>query len=210
MKIKLKIAMLIMIFTCCNGLLYYFSTIEDVTFSQLKQNSVATIKKYKNYWNNETIKTQILTKQWYEDGDIIATLTIPNLDIYELAIYYGVDDENKNWQITTPTSNGNWQMFGEYGSSLVGAHNNQLFKNLPNLKVGDKFIIETPVDVYVYEVKQKTIYRHDKGNSWEDIVYNGKEPYSTNLVTCYPVGEMLTKDRYIIYATLQRGTIFIE
>ncbi|MEG1426652.1 MAG: sortase [Oscillospiraceae bacterium] len=192
-----------------NLLFLYFGIVNPITFTQLSQNPAKTLAKYQSLWNDTTIRKMPYTKKDYLLGDIIGTLTIPSLEIYELPIYYGTTDENKNWQITTPGYEENWQLFGEYGLTALGAHNYQLFHELPKVKPGEKFIVETPDDVYVYKVQESLVF-HSKLEKWADTVYTGKKPYGVNLITCYPDNALNTPDRYVVYATLQKGTIFTQ
>lgn len=199
----------ISLFIAVNIIFIYFALLNPITFTQIRQNPQKTMEKYVDTWNDETIHKRMFEKKNYKLGDIVGTITIPSIDIYEMPIYYGTTNENKNWQITTPGYEGNWQLFGEYGMAAVGAHNYQLFSKLPDVEIGEKFIVETADDTYVYEIQSEKVYDHTAGN-WTDAVYTGGKPYSVSLLTCYPVGEADTKDRYIVYATLQKGTVFAD
>ncbi|MEG0217905.1 MAG: sortase, partial [Raoultibacter sp.] len=114
-----------------------------------------------------------------------------------------------NWQITTPGYIGNWQLFGEKGMAALGAHNYQLFSELEKLGVGEKVIVETIDDIYVYVVQEAGVYDHTK-QDWAEAVYTGRESYAIDLLTCYPADVLDTQDRYVVYATMQKGTIFVD
>ncbi|MEG0072249.1 MAG: sortase [Raoultibacter sp.] len=197
------------VFLAINAVLLFFSVINPITFTQLAQNPEATMAKYEHVWNDATVHESPYQAKSYAVGDVVGTVTIPKLEIYEMPIYYGTTDENKNWQITTPGYGGNWQLFGEKGLAALGAHNYQLFSQLETLGVGEKIIVETTDDIYVYVVQEAGVYDHTK-QSWEDAVYTGKALYAIDLLTCYPADALNTEDRYVVYATLQKGTIFVE
>ena len=133
--------------------------------------------------------------------------TIPKMNIYELPIYYGESRYNNNWQITCPGHLSGFGLPGEAAPTAIGAHNYQLFSQLPSLKAGDKFIVETSVDVYVYTVVKTEVYNHLTDN-WSNLSYNSKDPYDMELMTCYPIEAVVTKDTYIVTAKLQKGTEF--
>lgn len=183
--------------------------LNPITFTQMEQNPSKTKEKYKDIWDETKIKTRPRTDTKYKAGEIVATITIPKMEYYEMPVYYGSDDINNNWQITTPGYLGNWDMFGDKGRAGIGAHNYQLFKNLPRLKKGDKFIVETPLDIYVYEVTKTAIYDHTK-DDWNKVAYAAGAPSSVTLMTCYPVdaGIEATEDMYLVYSKMVKGTVF--
>ncbi|MEG2982529.1 MAG: sortase [Raoultibacter sp.] len=199
----------VLVFFAINAVLLFFSVINPVTFTQLAQDPAATMAKYQDVWNDTTVHEAPTREKIYAVGDVVGTVTIPKLEIYEMPIYYGTTDENKNWQITTPGYIGNWQLFGEAGMAALGAHNYQLFSELEKLGVGEKIIVETIDDTYVYVVQEADVYDHTK-QDWAEAVYTGKEPYSIDLLTCYPANVLDTQDRYVVYATMQKGTIFVK
>ena len=184
---------------------------DAITYTMLKQNKEETIEKYENVWDNRLIQNVPNVKQTqYLTGEIVATITIPRMDYYEMPIYYGSNEINNNWQITTPGYLENWDMFGEEGVSVVGAHNYQLFSNIELLEIGDLFIIETTADIFIYEVSGTDIYDHSNDN-WKELSYDNSNPYSVTLMTCYPIeqGAEATKDTYLVYSKLVNGTKYI-
>lgn len=195
------------IFIVLNIVLLYYGVLHPVTFTELEQNPKVTMSKYEQIWNDTTITEKNYTGKSYKIGDVVGTITIPSLEIYEMPVYYGETDENKNWQLTTSGYESGWRLFGEYGITAVSAYNYQLFKELPKIDVGEKFIVETDDDVYVYVVQSESVFEHEN-QKWEDAAFLDKEPYSVNLITNYPINVVDTEDRYIVYATIQRGTIF--
>lgn len=184
---------------------------QATTFTMLSQDANATMEKYAGYWDDTTIISKPTQTGQYHDGEIVATITIPQMGFYEMPIYYGANDVNNNWQITTPGYVGGWDMFGERGRSAVGAHNYQLFTELPVMVPGEKFIVETAGEVFVYEVTGSHIYDHLK-EDWGAVAYQAAELYSVTLMTCYPIeqGAAATKDMYLVYSRMVRGIQYVE
>lgn len=182
-----------------------------LTYTQMRQNPKETMEKYKDIWSERMITEAPYEHRNYEFGEQIGTITIPKMGSYEMPIYYGSNRINNNWQITTLGYLGNWDMFGENGRAAVGAHNYQLFSNLPLLEPGDLFLIETEADIFIYEVIGSMIYDGTKDN-WYQVAYQEALPYSVNLMTCYPIeqGAEATEDTYIVYSKMVRGTKYIE
>lgn len=181
---------------------------QQITFTDAKQNPKRTIEKYRDIWKDERILTKKEPLKEYQYGEVIASITIPTLQLYELNVYYGSDPINNNWQITSPGHIGNWGNIGEKYPSAIGAHNYQLFKNLPDLKIGDRFIVENEADIYVFEVVSTFIYRAGQ-QEWEEM-YHDLEPYSLVLMTCYPLNVMESPDRYIVNTRMVRGTKLVN
>lgn len=184
---------------------------DALTFTMISQHPEKTMLKYKNIWNDRTIERLPNPGNTYRDDQLVGHITIPKMGYYEMPIYYGSDDVNNNWQITTAGYLGNWDMFGDKGVAVVGAHNYQLFKNLEALQPGDLFLIETSKDIFVYEVTGHTIFDHTK-DSWVQTAYNDAQDYSVDLMTCYPIeqGGEDTQDRYIVYSKMVHGTQYVN
>lgn len=183
---------------------------DALTYTMISQHPEKTLEKYKNIWSDRTIKKESNPGYVYNDDQIVGRITIPKMGYYEMPIYYGSDDVNNNWQITTAGYLGNWDMFGDKGVSVVGAHNYQLFKNLEALQPGDQFLIETDHDIFIYEVTGHTVFDH-KTDDWTQTAYDDAQDYSVDLMTCYPIkqGADATQDRYIVYSKMIRGTQYM-
>lgn len=164
------------------------------------------MNKYKDDWNREEIHHAPKPQEAMQLGDVVGTITIPRMNIYELPIYNGSTEINNNWQITTPGHLGNYSLFGESGVSVVGAHNYQLFKDLPSLQVNDKILIETSIDRYVYVVESTDVYHHATDN-WNSVATKHSKEAALNLMTCYPIDAVRTDDMYIVYTSLLKGTL---
>lgn len=205
-----KLTLLCLIVLGCLSLLGFAPMAQQpLTFTMLRQDPEATMEKYAAYWADTTITQSAEPAAAYRNGDVVGTITIPKMDYYEMPIYYGSDTVNTNWQITTAGYLGNWDMFGEPGRAVVGAHNYQLFTQLPVLEPGDRFLIETEQDIFVYEVTGHTVFDHET-DDWTQVAYESAEPYSVDLMTCYPIepGAATDGDMYIVYSRMVRGTQF--
>lgn len=200
-------AVVFFVLSAVSVMLYHPMAQTPVTFTQARQNPEATMKKYRTVWEDHTVLEKNKPIKEYKLGDQVGTITIPRLEYYEMPVYYGSNDVNNNWQITTVGYNGGWSMFGDKGSTAVGAHNYQLFTALPTMVTGDLLIVENDADTYVYEVTGSAIYNH-LVDDWEETVHQGSEPYSVTLMTCYPVDAQQTEDRYLVYTKLRKGTIY--
>lgn len=195
--------------SCALACVFLFPSIalNPLTFSQWSMDKEATMEKYKDDWNKEDILRSKAKQEDFQLGDVVGTITIPRMEIYELPIYNGSTEINNNWQITTPGHLGNYALFGEPGVSSVGAHNYQLFKDLPSLQVNDKILIETSFDRYVYVVEGSDVYHH-KTDNWNAKATKHTKDAALNLMTCYPIDAVKTDDMFIVYTSLQKGTIF--
>lgn len=180
--------------------------LDAATYTQWIQDPDKTIAKYKDKWSDRTIVEKVQPEFSYQSGDEVGTITIPRMNYYEMPIYYGYDLVNNNWQITTMGNLGNWEFFGQNGRAAVGAHNYQLFSNLPDMEEGDLFIIETEYDTFIYEVTGHRVYDHLK-DDWYQIAYQDALPYSISLMTCWPIeqGAEATEDTYIVYSKMVSG-----
>lgn len=181
---------------------------ESITFFEVRQNKAKTLSKYKEVWDNKVIKEVVGEQKKYEYGDIVGSITIPKINLYEVPIYYGENDITNNWNLITPGYEAGWGMAGEEGIMSIGAHNYQLLFQLPNLEIGDEFIFENSIDTYVYEITGTTVYYEEK-EDWYDTVYKDQEEYSINLMTCYPIEKAKTEDRYIVFSKMIKGSKLI-
>ena len=200
------------LFACgCYLCVYLFPKIaaDPLTFIDLRTDVLATLEKYKDTWQDTTIKTLDQPDDMnYELGDVVATITIPKMKIFEQPVYYGSNYLNNNWQITMPGHLSNWGLLGEYKPCCIGAHNYQLFANLPDLEEGDLVIVENQIDTYVYEVVQTEIYDH-LVDDFSDKAYNSKQEYDLILMTCWPMDAIETEDSYLVTCRMRKGTKLI-
>lgn len=100
------------------------------------------------------------------------------------------------------------QYIGSYivgygGTTLVAAHNNRHFKNLPQVKKGDTIKVTTSYGVYRYQVAG-TAVKSDTDASAYDLT---KEDENLILYTCFyentPVGSV--KKRFYVYGDYVSG-----
>ncbi len=88
---------------------------------------------------------------------------------------------------------------GERGNCVISAHNDiygELFRDLPDMKVGDEILVHTQTQRYRYVVEQTRIIRPEE--------VSVMDPTSTpvlTLISCYPYG--VDSHRIVVIATLQ-------
>ena len=86
---------------------------------------------------------------------------------------------------------------GDKEKVVLSGHNTGIFKNLSNLKNGNKIVIETNYAKFEYTVKTTKIVNETDINSLE-------KDYDLILYTCYPNKELYGNKRLIIYAKLDK------
>lgn len=86
---------------------------------------------------------------------------------------------------------------GDKDKVVLSGHNTGIFKNLSNLKNGNKIVIETNYAKFEYSVKTSKIVNETDLNSLE-------KDYDLILYTCYPNKELYGNKRLIIYAKLDK------
>ena len=86
---------------------------------------------------------------------------------------------------------------GDKEKVVLSGHNTGIFKNLSNLKNGNKIIIETNYAKFEYIFKTSKIVNETDLNSLE-------KDYDLILYTCYPNKELYGNKRLIIYAKLDK------
>lgn len=70
---------------------------------------------------------------------------------------------------------------GERGNVVLAAHRDSFFRNLKQVKIGDRIRISTPDGVFEYRVESKRIVRPQQ----TEVLADTRAPTLT-LVTCYP------------------------
>ncbi|MFQ6101908.1 MAG: sortase [Anaerolineae bacterium] len=88
---------------------------------------------------------------------------------------------------------------GESGNCVISAHNDifgEIFRDLPDLDLGDEIFVHTASQVYRYIVTQKRIIEP----TGVDVMYPASSPVLT-LISCYPYG--IDTHRIIVIAELQ-------
>ncbi|HQE93502.1 MAG TPA: class D sortase [Anaerolineae bacterium] len=88
---------------------------------------------------------------------------------------------------------------GERGNSVISAHNDiygEIFRDLPELNVGDEILVQTQTQVYRYRVEQTRIIEPTDVS----VMASTTTPVLT-LITCYPYG--IDSHRIVVIAGLQ-------
>lgn len=136
----------------------------------------------------------------YERGEKIGWLLIPSLDM-KYPMYWGTDDETltqgvgyHNGNFTTPPD-------GQRHTVLSG-HRDTVFRELGDLKEGDKMYVQFEGVQYEYEIKRTWVT-----NAEDRTVIIKKDDPTLTLTTCYPFTFIgAAPDRYIIEAPLVKIT----
>lgn len=131
-----------------------------------------------------------------EYGAKYGSIKIPSLNI-NLGLYYG--DTLAILRYGVGHSSGSY-FPGEGGSVVCMGHNTKgMLRELPQIKNGEKIIIETTYGIYTYEVYETGVVEQTK----LDAVQIQREKEILMLYTCYPVNSIgHAKNRFIVYANL--------
>ena len=145
------------------------------------------------------VKIDLTTKSLvsYPDyGSKYGKIKLSSLNI-ELPLYYG--DTLSILRNGVGHSSGSY-FPGEGGSILCMAHNTSgMLKRLPEIKNGDKIIIDTTYGTYTYEVCDTKIVKETELTA----APIQKEKECLMLYTCYPVDAIgHTDKRFFVYANL--------
>ena len=131
-----------------------------------------------------------------EYGTQYGKIKIQSLDI-ELPLYYG--DTLSILRNGVGHSSGSY-FPGEGGSILCMAHNTSgMLKKLPEVKNGEKIVIETSYGTYMYEIYDTKIVKETD----LEAAPIQKDKECLMLYTCYPVDAIgHTDKRFFVYANL--------
>lgn len=173
---------------------YLFNTKIDNTLSLIKMISINTNKKIL-----KDVKIDLVTKNlqsYPEYGTKYAELKIPSLNINK-PIYFG--DTLSILKYSLGHSSGSY-FPGEGGSIVYMGHNtSNMLKELPNIKINDKIIVETSYGTYEYLVYDTKVI--DATNLEEVPIQRDKEILM--LYTCKRTGQIgYSTKRFIVYANL--------
>ncbi|TWT24434.1 class D sortase [Planomicrobium sp. CPCC 101110] len=132
----------------------------------------------------------------YERGEEIGWLLIPSLDM-KYPMYWGTDDETLTQGVGYHASKFTSPPDGQRHTVLSG-HRDTVFRELGDLKEGDKMYVQFEGVQYEYEIEKTWVTDAED----RTVIVAKDEPVLT-LTTCYPftfVGA--APDRYIIEAPL--------
>lgn len=128
------------------------------------------------------------------EGDLIGSLIIPALK-QEMAIIHGADEEELEKGVGHFAQS---VLPGENNNAVLSGHRDTIFRQLGNLKLGDKFVTVTSAGRFTYEIiKGQIVDKDDK-----TIIVPTDQAVLT-VTTCYPfryVGN--APKRYILTAVL--------
>ena len=162
-------------------------------------NSIAIVEKNDSNDSNEVISFDSIKKRLVNHpkwNTMWATLKIPSINV-EAPVYQG--DTLDIIQYAIGHFAGSY-FPGEGASIIFAAHNSrEHFMRLPQLKIGEKVIVEATYGTYTYEVYDTKII---KDTDTESLKIQTDEEILM-MYTCYPVNVIGHKDkRYLVYAKL--------
>lgn len=128
------------------------------------------------------------------EGDNIGTLTIPALK-RKLPILQGTDAKELKKGVGHFAQS---VLPGEKDNCVLSGHRDTSFRQIGNLKIGDKLIVQTSAGTFTYEVNKTRIVHED-----DKTVIVPTDHAVLTITTCYPfnfIGN--APDRYIVSASL--------
>ncbi|MBZ9687002.1 class D sortase [Clostridium estertheticum] len=128
------------------------------------------------------------------EGDNIGSLTIPALK-RKLPIFQGTGSK----ELTKGVGHFLQSVLpGENDNCVLAGHRDTVFRQLGNLKIGDKLIVQTSAGVFTYEVSGTRIVHED-----DKTVIVPTDHAVLTVTTCYPFDAIgNAPDRYIVSAAL--------
>jgi len=134
------------------------------------------------------------SKPYPQFGAQYATLLIPSIEIHT-PVFFGDTRE----QLMKGVGHYSGSYFpGEGGSIIYGGHNNTVFYNLQNIKIGDEVLVQTNFGNFRYKVYDVQIINKDA----LEYITPSKEKEVLIMYTCYPFYRLGFKsDRYVVFAS---------
>ncbi|WP_255473012.1 class D sortase [Planomicrobium sp. CPCC 101079] len=132
----------------------------------------------------------------YKAGEKIGWLLIPSLDM-KYPLYWGTDDETLTQGVGYHAGNFTTPPDGQRHTVLSG-HRDTVFRELGDLKEGDKMFVQFEGVQYEYKIKKTWVT-----DAEDRTVIVAKDEPTLTLTTCYPFTFIgAAPDRYIIEAPL--------
>ncbi len=131
------------------------------------------------------------------DGDVIALLRIPKLEI-EQAVFQGTDTEILK---QGPGRLAGTAFPGQPGNSVLSGHRTTYgapFFALDDLVAGDEILVETAVGIHTYLVRELVIV-----SPFDVWVAEHREGAWLTLTTCNPIGS--ARERLVVFAEMTDG-----
>ncbi|WP_137597688.1 class C sortase [Paucilactobacillus kaifaensis] len=171
---------------------HYLSKMSD----QKKDQIVTWMDKYNPWSSKDNQSKEKKKKNTYsvEELAVLGTITIPKIRV-DLPIYDGTSDRQLKKGVGL--LKGTDMITGGKGKhSVLTAHRGlpgaRLFTDLPKLKIGDKFYLQTPAKLMTYKVDQIKTIKPNQINSLKPVA---SQDYMT-LMTCTPY--MLNTHRLLV------------
>jgi len=128
------------------------------------------------------------------EGDNIGSLTIPDLNI-KLPIIQGTNEKELSKGVGHFIQS---VLPGEKDNCVISGHRETSFRQIGNLKIGDKLIVETSAGIFTYAVTGTRIVDQD-----DKTVIVPTDHAVLTMTTCYPfnyIGD--APERYIVSADI--------
>lgn len=169
----------------------------DTTISLINKFAVLSASTSKKEANIKMDKLKKRLVEYPSYGDVFASIKIPSIGV-DVNVYHG--DALRLLKYGAGHHAGTY-FPGEGGTIMIAGHNTPgQFEKLPNVKSGDKIIIDTIYGKYKYTVTNTNILEASIFN--KNLSINDKEE-KLILYTCYPVNTPGFKTkRFIVYASL--------
>ena len=132
------------------------------------------------------------------EGDNIGSLTIPALKLKPLPIFQGTSVKELKKGVGHFIQS---VLPGEEDNCVFSGHNDTVFRQIGNLKIGDQLIVQTSAGTFTYEVNGTRIVHED-----DKTVIVPTDHAVLTMTTCYPfitLGD--APDRYIVSANLVKN-----
>jgi len=137
---------------------------------------------------------KILYPVYPKEGDNIGSLTIPALN-RKLPILQGTEEKELKEGVGHFIQS---VLPGEKDNCVLSGHRETVFRQVGDLKIGDKLIVRTSAGTFNYEISGTRIVHED-----DKTVIVPIDHAVLTLTTCYPFNYLgNAPDRYIISATL--------
>lgn len=176
--------------------LFCQTEIKSLFADQLQSIFFSSAPEYQ-YEKQLSVEKNVNKREFFLEGEQYGEILCEKIDM-RVPLYYG-DNEKILEQ-----GAGTWKagsIPGKQGVTLIGAHDTTFFKNLGELKTGDKLTVNTGYGTTVYHVTGTEIVRIK-----DDTIDKQLKEYENKdiliLYTCYPFQrtDKEREERYFVYA----------
>lgn len=138
--------------------------------------------------------------EWPDIGSLYAYISVPDLGISNVELYYGaLSDTRKNGAVQSTDS----FLPGYGGTVLTSGHCTTHFAFLEDIKQGHEVHVRTYYGEFVYKVSSTEIIDKADSERYQQILSGDKEILV--MYTCYPFSTLWTGDRYVVFCDKLSG-----